>query len=114
MNALLNGFESSEATFTTLTNVSERRAVTLQSTNDVYYPIGSKDFTGIVASYKDGIASVVMKGYAVAEFKDTVPHVGICKLSPSALGYMEMDDIEGKPYTVVGVDLTNKTLEFIL
>ncbi len=114
MNALLNGFESSEATFKALTTVSEKRAVALQPSNDVYYPMGTKDFTGIVASYKDGIASVVMKGYAVAEFKDTVPHIGICKLAPTASGYMEVNDQDGKAYTVVGVDLTNKTLEFIL
>ena len=114
MNALLNGFESKEATFTTISKIAEKRAVALQPTNDVYYPIGSKDFTGIVASYQDGIASVVMKGYAVAEFKDTVPTVGICKLSPTSLGHMEVDENEGKAYTVVGVDLTNKTLEIIL
>ena len=114
MNALLNGFESSEATFKTTTTVSTKRAVALQPSNDVYYPIMSKDFTGIVSSYKDGIASVVMKGYAVAEFKDTLPQIGICKLAPTSSGYMEIDDANGKPYTVVGVDLTNKTIEFIL
>lgn len=114
MNALLNGFESSEATFKSIGNIETGRAVALQSTNEVYYPMGSKDFTGIVASYKDGIASVVMKGYAVARFKDTIPTVGICKLAPTSTGYMELDEDTGKPYTVVGVDLTNKTLEFIL
>lgn len=114
MNALLNGFESSEATFKTLSTVAEKRAVALQSSNEVYYPMSTKNFTGIVASYKDGVASVVMKGYAVAEFKDTIPNIGICKLAPTSSGYMEVDETDGKAYTVVGVDLTNKTLEFIL
>lgn len=114
MNALLNGFESSEATFRSLAVVETGRAVALQSTNEVYYPMGSKDFTGIVNSYNDGIVSVVMKGYAVARFKDTIPTIGICKLAPSSSGYMEVDEDSGKPYTVVGVDITNKTLEFIL
>ena len=115
MKALLNGFESNEATFrTAISNIPVGRAVVLQSSNDVYYPVTSTDFTGIIASCKDGVASVVMKGYAVAAFKDTLPHIGICKLAPTTEGYMEINESEGKPYTVVGVDAKNKTLEIIL
>lgn len=114
MNALLNGFESSEATFKAITQLPAGRAVALQSTNEVSFPISSTDFTGIIASCRDGVASVVMKGYAVAEFNETIPQVGICKLAPTSNGYMEVNDTDGKPYTVVGVDIKNKTLEFIL
>ena len=114
MNALLNGFETSEATFRTASTLFLNRAVALKSTGEVYYPDRGAPFTGIVASYRDGVASVIMKGYAVATFKDTIPTVGICKLSPGSMGNLEVDQENGTPYTVVGVDLTSKTLEFIL
>ncbi len=113
MNALLNGFDTNEATFRTMTKLSPNRAVALSSDGTLFYPLSGK-FTGILTSCKDNIGSVVMRGYAVAEFKSTVPSVGICNLAPTPTGYMEVDDTNGKPYTVVGVDLINKTIEFIL
>ena len=113
MNALLNGFESNEATFKALTKLQPGRAVALNTDGTVFYPF-TKDFTGIVTSCKDNVASVVMKGYAVASFNSTIPTVGICKLSPVSSGYMEVDETNGKAYTVVGVDISNKTIEFIL
>lgn len=113
MKVFFNGFESKEATFKTLAAVNVGRAVALMNTGEVHYP-QDENFTGIVASYKDGYASVVMRGYAVASFKNTVPTVGICKLKPSSTGYMELDETNGKPYTVVGVDTVNKTIEFII
>lgn len=113
MNALLNGFESNEATFKALTKLQPNRAVALGSDGTVFYPL-TKNFTGIITSCKDNIASVVMKGYAVASFNSTVPTIGICKLSPTPSGYMEVDETNGKAYTVVGVDISNKTIEIIL
>lgn len=114
MKTFFNGFESNEATFKAVSDIPAGRAVALQSTNEVYYPVNSTDFTGIVNACKDGYASVVMKGYAVAAFKDTLPTVGICKLAPTSSGYMEVDEANGKAYTVVGVDTKEKTIEFIL
>ena len=55
-----------------------------------------------------------MKGYAVASFKDTIPTVGICKLAVGAMGNLEVNEEIGTPYTVVGVDVIEKTLELIL
>ncbi len=114
MNALLNGFETSEATFRTMSSVITKRAVELQNSGDVYYPERGGHFTGIVSSYRDGVASVVMKGYAVAAFKDTIPTVGTCKLIPGSMGNLEVDEENGIPYTVVGVDVASKTFELIL
>ena len=114
MNALLNGFETKEATFKTISTVFEHRAVALKSSGEVYYPDRGTPFTGIVASYRDGVASVILKGYAVASFKDTLPTVGICKLSVGAMGNLEVDNENGTPYTVVGVDIVSKTFEFII
>lgn len=114
MKALLNGFESAEATFKASGKVDAGKAVALLSTGEVYYPIGMTDFTGIVASCRDDVASVIMKGYAVAKFKDTLPTVGICKLAPTSLGFMEVDDTNGKAYTVLSVDVKSKEIEFIL
>lgn len=114
MNALLNGFETKEATFRTSSTTLAHRAVALKSTGTVYYPDRGTPFTGIVADYRDGVASVVMKGYAVASFKDTLPTVGICKLSVGSMGNLEVDEENGTPYTVVGVDVANRTLEIIL
>ncbi len=114
MNALLNGFATNEATFRAASALFTNRAVALQSSGEVYYPDRGDPFTGIVASYRDGVASVIMKGYAVASFKDTLPSVGICKLVTGSMGNLEVDEENGTPYTVVGVDLTAKTFEFIL
>lgn len=114
MKTFFNGFETNEATFKAATDLPVGRAVALQSTNEVYYPMDSTDFTGITASCKDGYVSVIMKGYAVAAYRDTLPKVGICKLAPTSDGYMEINETDGKAYTVVGVDTKEKTLEFIL
>ena len=114
MNALLNGFESKEATYRTMSNVISKRAVELKNSGDVFYPDRGGYFTGIVSNSRDGVASVVMKGYAVASFKDTIPTVGTCKLIPGSMGYLEVDEETGTPYTVVGVDVANKTFELIL
>lgn len=114
MNALLNGFETNEATFRTAAALLTNRAVALKNTGEVYYPDRGEPFTGIISSYRDGVASVVMKGYAVASFKDTLPSVGICKLVVGAMGNLEVDEENGTPYTIVGVDVAEKTFEFIL
>ena len=114
MNALLNGFETREATFKAMSVTLPGRAVALKSTGEITYPDRGTPFTGIVSSYRDGIASVVMKGYAVASFKDTIPTVGICKLAVGAMGNLEVNEEIGTPYTVVGVDVIEKTLELIL
>lgn len=114
MNALLNGFETKEATFRTASALFTNRAVALKSTGTVYYPDRGEPFTGIVSTYRDGVASVVMKGYAVASFKDTLPTVGICKLVVGTMGNLEVDEEIGTPYTVVGVDVSSKTFEIIL
>lgn len=114
MKTLLNGFETNEATFTSASAVIPGRAVALMSTGNVFYPDEKSPFTGIVTSYRNGIASVVMRGYVVAAYKDTSPEVGICKLSTGSSGYLEVDEENGTPYTVVGVDKTNKTIEIIL
>ena len=114
MKALLNGFETNEATFRTAADLQSGRAVALQNTGKIYYAEEKGPFTGIITSSRDGVASVVMHGYAVASFKDTIPSVGICKLSVGSTGHLEVDEENGKPYTVVGVDLNAKTVEIIL
>lgn len=114
MNALLNGFETNEATFKTETPVTVGRAVALKSSGSVFYPDAGAPFTGIVSSYRNGVASVVMHGYVVASFKNTIPTVGICKLTTGTSGNLEVDNENGTPYTVVGVDSTKKTMEIIL
>ena len=114
MNVFFTGFETKEATFKTTSTVLEKKAVALTGTGEVYYPAKGAPFTGIVASYRDGIASVIMSGYAVATFKDTIPTVGICKLSTGTAGNLEVDEENGTPYTVVGVDISDNTFEFIL
>lgn len=114
MNVLFNGFDTQEVTFKTTSAVLPKRAIALQSTGEVYYADAGEPFTGIVSSYRNGLASVIMRGYAVANYKNTAPTVGICKLSVGPMGQFEVDDANGKPYTVVGVDTASKTIEFIL
>ena len=114
MNVFFNGFDTNEATFKTTAAVLTGRAVALKNTGEVYYPDEGAPFTGIVSAYRNGLASVVMRGYAVASFKETLPSVGICKLSVGKMGALEVDNENGKPYTIVNVNLTNKTIEFIL
>jgi len=114
MNVLFNGFDTQEVTFKTSSAVLTKRAVALQSTGDIYYADAGGAFTGIVSSYRNGLAAVVMRGYAVANYKNTAPTVGICKLSVGSMGQFEVDEANGKPYTVVGVDTASKTIEIIL
>lgn len=114
MKTLLNGFETNEATFLSTEKITPCRAVALQSSGKLDYPADKGAFTGIATSCRDNVVSVVIRGYAVASFKNTLPHVGICKLSPDSMGYMEIDETNGKPYTVLSVDTQNDTFEFIL
>ena len=114
MNTYFNGFDTQEVTFKTMSDVLPKRAVALQSTGDIYYPDEGKPFTGIVSDCRNGIASVTVRGYAQANFKNTVPRVGICKLAVGTSGNLEVDDTNGTPYTVLSVDIPAKTFEFIL
>lgn len=114
MKTYYNGFDTQEITFQAMSNVTPKRAVALQGTGDVYYPEAGAPFTGIVSDFRNGIASVVVRGFAEASFKNTVPRVGICKLSAGTTGYLEVDEENGTPYTVLNVDTSTKTFEFIL
>ncbi len=114
MNVYYNGFDTQEITFTTMATLAEKRVVVLESTGNVNYPDAGAPFTGIVSSYRNGMASVIVRGYAEASFRNSVPRVGICKLSPDANGYLEVDEENGKPYTVISVDTSTKTLALIL
>ena len=114
MTTYFNGFDTQEVTFKAMTNVAEKRVVALQNSGNVYYPEAGAPFTGIVSAYRNGLASVIVRGYAEASFKNTIPKVGICKLAPGATGYLEVDETNGTPYTVVSVDTASKTLALIL
>ena len=114
MKIYYNGFDSQEVTFKTASAVLPKKAVSLQSTGEIYYADAGGHFTGIVTSYDNGIASVVTRGYAVATFKNDPPTVGICKLTVGTMGNFEVNEETGKPYTVLGVDISSKTFEFIL
>lgn len=114
MNVLFNGFDTQEVTFKASSAILPKRAVALQSSGDIYYANAGEAFTGIVSTCRNGLASVIMRGYAEASYKNTAPTIGICKLSVGTMGQFEVDDTNGKPYTVVGVDTASKTFEFIL
>ncbi len=114
MKTYYNGFDTQEITFEAMSAVTAKRAVALQNTGNVYYPEQGAPFTGIVSVYRNGIASVIVRGYAEASFKNTIPKVGICKLSVGTTGYLEVDEENGKPYTVLSVDTATKTLALIL
>ena len=114
MKTFLNGFETNEATFLTASVIEPGRAVALKTSGKLGYPAAGGDFTGIATACKNNVISVVVRGYAVASFKNTLPHVGICKLAPGETGYMEVDETNGKAYTVLNVDTGKNTVEFIL
>lgn len=114
MKTFLTGFDTKEATFEVLAKVSPLRAVAYTDSGEVYYPEKDGPFTGIVVACRDNLASVVLSGYAVAEYDATIPRMGICNLAPGEEGYLEVNDTNGKPYTVLSVDHVNKTFEFLL
>ena len=114
MKVFYNGFGTQEATFKTASPVLPKRAVSLQSTGYVDFADEGTAFTGVVASYKNNVAAVLMRGFAEANYKGTAPTVGICKLSVTAMGQFTVDEENGKPYTVLGVDTTSNTFEFFI
>ena len=114
MNVLFNGFDTQEVTMKTSSAVLPKRAVALQSTGELYYAATGGSFTGIVSDYRNGLASVIMRGHAVASYKNTAPTVGICKLSIGSMGQFEVDEANGKPYTVFSVDTATKTIELYI
>lgn len=114
MNTYFNGFDTQEVTFKTMSPVLAKKAVALKESGEIYYPEIGGPFTGVVSVSRNGIASVIIRGHAEGTFKNTVPSVGICKLSVGNLGAFEVDEENGKPYTVLSVNLASKTFEFIL
>lgn len=114
MNVLFNGFGTQEATFKTSSALLTKRIVSLQSSGEIDYADTGSAFTGVLTSYRNGLATVVMRGYVEANYKNTAPSVGICKLSVGSMGQFEVDEANGTPYTVVGVDTSKKTIEIIL
>ncbi len=114
MKVFYNGFGTQEATFKTTSPVLPKRAVALQNTGDINFADEGTAFTGIVSSYKNNVASVIMRGFAEANYKGTAPNIGICKLSLTTMGQFEVDEENGKPYTILGVDTTSNTFEFFI
>ena len=114
MNTYYNGFDSQEVTFKTAATLTPKRAVALQNSGDVYYPESGEPFTGIVTDYRNGIATVVIRGWAEVNFKNTLPTIGICRLAVGSSGCLEADYENGKPYTVLNVNTKTKTMEIIL
>ncbi len=114
MKTLYNGFDSNEATFIASSAIEPGRAAALKFNGTISYPGSDGNFTGIVTSCKGEVASVAIRGYAVASFRNSLPQVGICKLAPDEEGYMEINETNGKPYTVLSVDTRKKVIEFIL
>lgn len=114
MNTYFNGFDTQEVTFKVMGSVLPKKAVALQHSGEIYYPEIGGDFTGVVSSTRSGIASVIIHGHAEGTFKNTIPTIGICKLSVGNLGAFEVDEENGKPYTVLSVNLNSKTFEFLL
>ncbi|MBE6772863.1 MAG: hypothetical protein IJN68_06890 [Clostridia bacterium] len=114
MKTYFNGFETNEITFKSPSKLVANRVVAYASDGYLAYAEQGGDFTGIVTSYRDGFATVVMKGHAVASYNESLPSMGICKLAPGKNGFMEADEENGKAYTVLNVDSKTKTIEFII
>lgn len=114
MKTFFNGFDNQQATFAARYSLTPGRAVAYTETTEVAYPRAGEPFTGIVTACRDNVASVTLRGYAVGHYGNSLPSVGITKLTTGEDGVFEVDEVNGKPYTILDIHPTSKTFEFIL
>lgn len=114
MKTFFNGFDIQQATFQASADLIPGRAVAYTETSEVNYPDAGEPFTGIVTACRDKVASVTLRGYAVGRYGNSMPSIGITKLKTGEDGVFEVDEVNGKPYTILAVHVSSKTFEFIL
>lgn len=113
MNSNFTGFNTKEVTLAVSGNVTEGTPVKLSTNGDAAPCTPEEKFCGICSAVREGYASVIMTGYAVASYSGTTPAVGFNKLAANGNGGVAVNE-NGREYLVVGVDSAEETIEFLI
>lgn len=113
MNSNFTGFNTKEVTLAVSGNVTAGAPVKLTAGGDAAPCASAEKFCGICSAVREGYASVIMTGYAVASYSGTAPSVGFNKLAANGNGSVTVNE-NGKEYLVVSVDTTEKIIEILI
>lgn len=114
MNTAFIGFNTKDVTLTSTGSVSVGQPVTIYSNSSVAKAAADTKFCGFVSEVNGKNVSVTVAGYAKVRYTGTAPTHGYCNLSSNGTTGVKIDDTNGRPILVVGVDTTNKLVEIIL
>lgn len=113
MNNYFSGFDTKEITLFATEDVTVGAAVGLRDAITVNVPAADKSFCGVCTAVRNGHASVVLTGHAVATYSGTAPEIGYCKLAGDGKGGVKVSE-SGREYLVVDVDTNDKTVDIIM
>ena len=113
MNAYLNGFDRKEVTFNAGVGASEGKTVKLLSKSTIGAAAAGADFLGVCVLIRNGLASVVLRGYVTVSYTGTAPVLGYNKLTADGAGGVKVNE-DGRHILVADIDSVNGTCGIVL
>lgn len=113
MNVYLNGFDRKEVTFNAGDGVKEGKTVNLLTKTTVGASPLDNNFFGVCALVRNGMASVVLKGYVTVSYTGTAPSLGYNKIASDGAGGIKLSD-SGRYIIVADVDAIKGTCGIVL
>lgn len=113
MNTYLNGFDRKEVTFIAGATTTEGNTVNLLSKSTVGASPAGSDFTGVCTLVRNGMASVVLRGYVTVPYSGTAPSIGYNKLAADGNGGVQLSE-DGRHILVADIDREALTCGIVL
>ncbi len=112
MNVSFNGFNDKVLTFRCEDKIEAGYPLNITSKHTVSMANGGDSFVGFCLQSDGKNASVLVSGYVKMNYSGTVPTLGRTYLVCSADGSVQ-ENSKGVPVTVLGIDETDTTVEFL-
>lgn len=113
MNVYLNGFDRKEVTFKAGSDAKEGKTVNLLTKTTVDASPLDTNFLGICTLIRNGMASVVLRGYVTVAYSGTAPSLGYNKIASDGAGGIKVSD-SGRDILVADIDAVNSTCGIVL
>ena len=86
---------------------------TIASSDTIKSSAAGDHFCGVVAGYRNGLASVIVGGLVTLRYTGTAPACGYTKLAAAGSGKVKADSA-GTEYAVFSVNTADSTVTFML
>lgn len=113
MNVYLNGFDRKEVTFNAGAGAAEGNTVNFLSKSTVGAVAADTNFCGVCALVRNGLASVVLRGYVTVSYSGAAPSLGYNKITANGAGGVKVSD-SGRDILVADIDTANHTCGIVL